>query len=471
MQKPSILILWRPLIKEAIRILSDDYDYLSVLASDTAGKMYQIRSRSSELRDFMCERGIVARAIRGGSVVEVSLNQLPGDAQTLAGELKSALDAQFDWVRENKVETYTAHLEEEKQEGDFIVEPLVSFASVTMEDKLKRLQDLVKEVQAKDGRIVNAIAAMGEVTVHKLFISKHKNLYQAYPWSQGYLVGVAVGEKGVKMAFTSVSGQKGAEILEELETKVPVILSQVDDVLLAKPIEPGEYDVICTPEITGLIAHEAFGHGVEMDMFVKERALAMSYIDKPVASAKVTMHEGALGPKNVSSFAFDDEGVLAGDTIVIDDGILKTGIADALSASRLGIRPTGNGKRESFERKVYTRMTNTYFSAGTDHLDDMIASIKFGYLLDGMESGMEDPKNWGIQCVLSRAYEIVDGKKTGKVHGPVILTGHVVDLLKSIDAVSDDFEMFGAGFCGKGHKEYVKTADGGTYIKAKARLG
>ena len=116
-------------------------------------------------------------------------------------------------------------------------------------------------------------------------------------------------------------------------------------------------------------------------------------------------------------------------------------------------------------------MTNTYFSAGTDRLEDMIASIKFGYLLDGMESGMEDPKNWGIQCVLSRAYEIIDGKKTGKVYGPVILTGHVVDLLKSIDAVSDDFDMFGAGFCGKGHKEYVKTADGGTYIKAKARLG
>ena len=123
MQKPSILILWRPLIKEAVRILSEDYDYLSVLASDTVGKMNQIRSRSSELRDFMCERGIVARAIRSGSVVEVSLNQLPVDATALAAQLKSALDAQFDWLSENKVETFSAHLDEEKQEGDFIVEP------------------------------------------------------------------------------------------------------------------------------------------------------------------------------------------------------------------------------------------------------------------------------------------------------------------------------------------------------------
>jgi len=183
------------------------------------------------------------------------------------------------------------------------------------------------------------------------------------------------------------------------------------------------------------------------------------------------MHDGALGPLNVSSYVFDDEGTAAHDTVVIEDGILKRGIADALSASRLGTIPTGNGKRESFERKAYTRMTSTYFSKGTDKLDDMIRSIKKGYLLDGMESGMEDPKNWGIQCVLSRGYEIIDGELTGNIVGPVILTGNVIELLCSITMISDDFELFGAGFCGKGHKEFVKTADGGAYIKAKARLG
>ena len=78
-------------------------------------------------------------------------------------------------------------------------------------------------LDAQTGRISGAIAAMGEVTVHKLFISKNKDLYQAYPWSQGYLVGVAGGEKGVKMAFTSVSGQKGQESLVE---SIQALLSQ-----------------------------------------------------------------------------------------------------------------------------------------------------------------------------------------------------------------------------------------------------
>ena len=114
------------------------------------------------------------------------------------------------------------------------------------------------------------------------------------------------------------------------------------------------------------------------------------------------------------------------------------GISDSLTAAVLKTNPTSNGKRQSFERKAYTRMTNTYFGKGNDKVEDMIASIDYGFLLDGGMSGMEDPKNWGIQCMLSIAREIKDGKFTGKIFSPVILTGYVPDLLKSISMVSDE---------------------------------
>ena len=83
-------------------------------------------------------------------------------------------------------------------------------------------------------------------------------------------------------------------------------------------------------------------------------------------------------------------------------------------------KPTGNGRRESYERKAYTRMTNTFFEAGKDSVEDMIASIKDGFLLDNATSGMEDPKNWGIQCMVNFAREIKDGKLTGKIFSPPI---------------------------------------------------
>ncbi len=243
------------------------------------------------------------------------------------------------------------------------------------------------------------------------------------------------------------------------------------DLLKSESMIPGEYDCICAPDVTGMIAHEAFGHGVEMDMFVKDRALARQYVGKQVASEMVSMHDGAAAASEVASYFFDDEGVPAHDTLVIDHGILKAGISDAQSAMHLFAEPTGNGRRENYQRKAYTRMTNTYFEAGNDRVEDMIASIQYGFLLENASSGMEDPKNWGIQCMVSVAREIRDGKLTGKVFSPIVLTGYVPDLLKSISMVSDTSELCGSGFCGKGYKEWVKVSDGGPYIKAKIRLG
>ena len=145
-------------------------------------------------------------------------------------------------------------------------------------------------------------------------------------------------------------------------------------------------------------------------------------------------------------------------------------MCDELSALQLGVEPTGNGKRESYKRKAYTRMTNTFFEEGTDSLDEMIASIQYGYLLEGFSSGMEDPKNWGIQCVASKGREIKDGKLTGRIVSPLYLTGYVPELLESITMVSPGLKLSGSGYCGKGWKEWVKTSTGGSYIKAKGRL-
>ena len=275
----------------------------------------------------------------------------------------------------------------------------------------------------------------------------------------------------MKIASKGVSGLGGPEILDGLEGKLAEVAKLMPELLHSERIVPGEYEIITDPGITGLIAHEAFGHGVEMDMFVKERALGAQYLGKRVGSDLVTMHEGALCEESVTAYAFDDEGTLAGDVTEIDRGILVTGISDALSALRLGTKPTGNGKRENFAHKAYARMTNTVFDSGTDSVEDMIASVQHGYLLSGTQSGMEDPKHWGIQCIVAAGYEIKDGKLTGKVVSPVIMTGYVPDLLGNISMASTDRVVEGNGGCGKGYKEWVKVADGGPYLKTKARLG
>jgi TldD protein len=229
--------------------------------------------------------------------------------------------------------------------------------------------------------------------------------------------------------------------------------------------------VITDPSITGLIAHEAFGHGVEMDQFVKDRALAKEYVGKYVASPICNMRDGAASTLSAASYFFDDDGVLAGNTQIIRDGILVSGISDLASATQLGTTPTGNGRRESTRRKAYARMTNTFFEKGKDKLEDMIASIDHGYMLFETDNGMEDPKNWAIQCVAQYGIEIKDGKLTDNYVSPVVMSGYVPDLLKSISMISDDFQVIGMGSCGKGYKEWVRVSDGGPALKVKVKLG
>jgi TldD protein len=183
------------------------------------------------------------------------------------------------------------------------------------------------------------------------------------------------------------------------------------------------------------------------------------------------MRDGAACVLSAASYFFDDDGVLAGDTQIIKDGILVTGISDLASATQLGTVPTGNGRRESSRRKAYARMTNTFIEAGDSSFEEMIASIDHGYYVCQCDNGMEDPKNWAIQCVAKYAVEIVDGKLTDNYVAPVVMSGYVPDLLKSISMISDDFVVTGMSSCGKGYKEWVRVSDGGPALKVKVKLG
>ena len=470
-EKSNYLLEVKPKIQQLISLLEKEFDYVSVLATDVSGTSYRVGQKQTSVGDYRFgKRGFVVRVYLNGTYLEYSFNQYDDVkqlAKTITAELKKQLTA-METLGIAKMESPL--ILEEQMEKEMVGEIEINPEEVSAEDILAHLKKVSDKGAAHEG-IIEFQAAMQFAHVNKMFLSKNKNLMQSYAFAEGMAAAIGAGNDKTDMAYRSFSGLKGAEILDEMDSCVEDVIKELNDKLNATPVVPGMYDVVVSPEVAGLIAHEAFGHGVEMDMFVKNRALAKDYIGKPVASEITSMKDGALSAAQVSSYLLDDEGTLGKDTKIIENGILKTGISDLLSALRLGTIPTGNGKRESFERKAYARMTNTVFTPGTDTVNEMIASIEDGFLLEGMHSGMEDPKHWGIQCSVAIGYEIKNGKLTGKTVAPVTLTGYVPDLLKSISMVSNDFELFGSGACGKGHKEWVKVSDGGPYLKCKVRLG
>lgn len=464
-----------PALKELLNILKADYDYVSILSTDSKGLSITISSHSKSVSDntMTTERGNVIRVYKDNLYSEYAFNDIDtNNINKLASDIKDVLNKQLNLLKETNTKIYeTDILDDEELELLSETECEILPEEANIDELVLELTKIQEEASKKHPKIIDAMANGQSTHVNKLFLSNNRFLRQSYVYSEASVAMIFNNDGDTKYAHEGLSGLCGPELYKDLKDKIDDCLKIGEELMAAERIEPGEYEVITSPEVSGLIAHEAFGHGVEMDMFVKGRALGAQYINKRVGSDLVTMHEGALCAKDVTSYAFDDEGVLAGDVIEIDKGILKTGICDALSAKRLNTKPTGNGKRENYEHKVYTRMTNTLFDSGNDELEDMIKSIKYGYLLEGMQSGMEDPKHWGIQCILQRGKEIKDGKLTGKIVAPIIMTGYVPDLLGNITMASKDKGVFGNGACGKGHKEWVKVSDGGPYLKTKARLG
>ena len=465
----------KPGLQQLIRLLRPDYDYVSVLATDSKGLTVRIsrHARSVGSETMTTERGVVVRVCKDGQYSEYALSCFdPAKPEEAAAEIREALEAQRALLRATGVEAYPTPLLPDEPVTLFVEKETELLPEETDAKPLvEKLSALIDKMGEQSEELVECMASAQSTHICKLFLTENRDMSQSYVYSEGAAAAVAMREGRNQIGYDSLSGLCGPELFDQLPAAGGKAVKTALELLDAGRIEPGEYEIIASPEVTGLIAHEAFGHGVEMDMFVKNRALGKEYIGKRVGSDLVTMHEGALCAENVTSYAFDDEGTLAGDVTEIENGILKTGICDALSALRLGIAPTGNGKRQNFAHKAYTRMTNTIFDSGTDSLEDMIASIEDGFLLEGMESGMEDPKHWGIQCIIKMGREIKHGKLTGKIVAPIIMTGYVPDLLGNISMLSPDREVFGSGGCGKGYKEWVKVSDGGPYLKTKARLG
>ena len=464
-----------PSVKKVIEDLSSDHDYVSALCTDSKGLMIRVGSKAKTVsnKTMTTERGVVIRVCKNRKYSEYAVNTADwNDTAAVIKEIRDQLSMQDRLLESTETNVFeTDPLDDDPCEffGQKETGMLPEEADLkTLVNKLTAISD---KGMAMNDKMIECIARAQSTHISKMFLTKNRDLRQSYVYSEGIVAAVVASDGRIKEDYRSVSGIKGPELFDEMEEILPDVVNGAAELLGAESIEPGEYDIITSPEVTGLIAHEAFGHGVEMDMFVKNRALGAEYIGKRVASDNVTMHEGALCAEDVTSYFFDDEGVMAGDVTEIENGILKTGICDALAAKRLGTVPTGNGKRENFSHKVYTRMTNTMFDSGTYSKEEMISSIKYGFLLEGMQSGMEDPKHWGIQCIIQKGREIKDGKLTGRVVSPVIMTGYVPDLLGSISMCSSDREVFGSGGCGKGHKEWVKVADGGPYLKTRGRLG
>ena len=215
------------------------------------------------------------------------------------------------------------------------------------------------------------------------------------------------------------------------------------------PAPAGEMPVVLGPGWPGILLHEAIGHGLEGDFNRKKTSAFAGLMGERIATEGVTVIDDGTIADRRGSLNIDDEGTASQRTVLIEDGILTGHMQDRLNARLMGVKPTGNGRRESFAHAPIPRMTNTYMPAGIYAPEEILASVENGLYAVNFGGGQVDITSGKFVFTASEAYMIENGKLGAPVKGATLI-GNGPDVLTRVTMVGNDMKLDpGVGTCGK----------------------
>ncbi|HBH48357.1 MAG TPA: peptidase U62 [Bacteroidales bacterium] len=271
---------------------------------------------------------------------------------------------------------------------------------------------------------------------------------------RSYLSALTVAEKDGRkeQAWYNIGGRRDFDFYN-MTTPKQVAEEVVKRTLTAfDAIQPpaGEMPVVLGPGVTGILLHEAIGHGMEADFNRKGISTYSDMIGKKVAEPFVNIIDDGTMNNLTGAINFDDEGNKGQKTVLVENGILTGYLHDKISAKHYGVAPTGNGRRESYEHYPVPRMCNTYMTAGSEAPEDVIKAAKNGIYIEDVSNGQVKIGEGDFAFFVSRGRLIEDGKLTAPIKD-VNIMGNGPKMLENITMLGNDLQMDtgGAGMCGK----------------------
>jgi TldD protein len=330
----------------------------------------------------------------------------------------------------------------------------VDVESFDVEGEVKKaiLERADKAARAADPRIVRVDASFAE-SKREILIANSLG-HMAHDSQPLIRFGVhVIAEEGVNRQSGS-SGGGGRVGLEYFEEKTPEwhaeqAVHQALVMLDAREAPAGEMDVVLAPGDSGILLHEAVGHGLEADFNRKKTSNYSDRVGQEVASALCTVVDDASLQGSRGSINVDDEGQLPNRSVLIENGILKGYMQDRHSAEFFGTTSDGHGRRQSFRSHPMPRMTNTMLLGGLDEPEDVIRSVSRGVYAKKFGGGQVDISNGDFVFSLTEGYLIEDGKLTAPLKG-VNLIGNGPEAMRNVVMLGHDFEVSdGIWTCGK----------------------
>jgi len=323
----------------------------------------------------------------------------------------------------------------------------------TFSEKVALLQEIDAFARSRDPRVAQVAASLaGERRIIEIVRADGRLIRDVRPLVR-INVQIAVEKDGRREnGMSGAGGRASFEAWispEKWRDQVDEALRQALVNLEAVHCPAGEMDVVLGPGWNGVLLHEAVGHGLEGDFNRKGTSAFSGRVGERVAAPGVTVFDDGSLPARRGSLTVDDEGTPTERTVLIEDGVLVGYMHDRQSARLMGLKATGNGRRQSFAHMPMPRMTNTAMEGGQHKREEMIASIDRGLYCAAFAGGQVDITNGKFVFQCTEAYLIEGGKVTAPVKGATLI-GDGPSALTRVTMVGDDFAFDdGVGVCGK----------------------
>jgi len=328
--------------------------------------------------------------------------------------------------------------------------------SLDSTQKVALLERVEKMARAKDPRVVQVMASVGaEYDVVLVARADGTRAADVRPLVRLNVTVIAEqklgGQTKREVGSAGGGGRFGLAYFTDamVQSYVDHAVSAALMNLESRPVPAGDMTVVLGPGWPGVLLHEAVGHGLEGDFNRKGSSTFAGRVGQRVAAKGVTVLDDGTLPDRRGSLNVDDEGNASQRNVLIEDGILRGYIQDSMNARLMGVKPTGNGRRESYAHLPMPRMTNTYMLAGTRTKEEIIGSMQRGLYATNFGGGQVDITSGKFVFSASEAFWVENGKILYPVKGATII-GNGPEAMTRVSMIGNDLELdTGVGVCGK----------------------
>jgi len=408
-----------------------------------------------------------------------------GQSTAVGGNVRALVKGGWGFVSFNELNDLPRRIELAVKQASLVgreesklapVEPIVDTVAAEKDSSLtiplaekKQLLDEYNDIIWRTPKLQTSVIAYGDSHKKTIFLSSSGSYIQQERTDITLRLTAVAAEGGeVQQVGLSVGSRGDFSSMQRLHQEVEEMARHAVELLSAPQIKGGEYTVVLDPVLAGVFAHEAFGHLSESDfVYENDRLREIMVLGRKFGSRELNIVDSAALPGLRGSYKYDDEGVSATKTYLIQEGELVGRLHSRETAARMGEKPTGNARAISYQFPPIVRMTNTYIEPASASFDEIIADIKEGVYAKNWFGGTTAMEMFTFSA--GEAYMIRNGKLAEALR-PVVLTGNVFTTLNNIDAIGNDLEMNQGGGCGKGMQMPLPVSNGSPHIRIRQCL-